>query len=54
MTLSHVMRCVCGMKSMIKPNRDETKEQYMRRRKCRNCRRVGEWKIMTEDEVTWD
>lgn len=51
MTLSNVMKCACGMKSIIKPKYNETREQYMRRRKCRGCRSVGQWTIMTEDEL---
>ncbi|MGD1834519.1 MAG: hypothetical protein ACPKQO_02215 [Nitrososphaeraceae archaeon] len=46
-----VMKCSCGMKSMIKPKPGETIKQFLKRRKCSNCGIAGNWKILSKDEI---
>ena len=49
--LSMVMKCSCGVKSMIKPKPGETIKQFLKRRKCSNCGFSGNWKILSKDEL---
>lgn len=52
--MTKIMKCSCGMKDVVKPKRGQTVDQYLQTRKCQNCRRRGEWRILSDEEATWD
>jgi hypothetical protein len=39
---------------VVKPKAGERVEEYIARRRCRNCERKGAWRVLTEDEAQWD
>lgn len=48
-----IMKCSCGRKDVVGPKSGETTEQYIQRM-CPNCRRKGQWRVLSEDESRWD
>lgn len=49
--MSDIMKCnSCGAINVIKPNKDESLEQYMSQRVCPHCNTKGNWIQQTEDE----
>lgn len=50
--MSDIMKCnSCGAINVIKPNKNESLEQYMSQRVCPHCNTKGNWTQQTEDEA---
>jgi|KBSMisStandDraft_5_1062788.scaffolds.fasta_scaffold59274_3 hypothetical protein len=50
----HLIKCICGFENVAKPKWNKTIEQVIQERLCRNCRRKGQWKILSTDQSIWD
>lgn len=44
-----MMKCYCGEHIIIEPEINETVEQFINRRQCPKCERIGQWTTSTQD-----
>jgi hypothetical protein len=47
MYMLEMMKCYCGEQIIIEPEIDETVVQFINRRQCPNCERIGQWTTPT-------
>jgi hypothetical protein len=38
-----MMKCYCGEQIIIEPEINESIEQYINKRQCPKCERIGQW-----------
>ena len=43
MYMLEMMKCYCGEQIIIEPENNETVEQFIKRRQCPKCERIGQW-----------
>jgi hypothetical protein len=43
MYMLEMMKCYCGEQIMIEPEINESIEQYINKRQCPKCERIGQW-----------
>ena len=48
------MKCSCGRKDVVRPKSGQTVENYLQTKLCLNCRKKGNWRILSEEEARWD
>jgi len=43
MYMLEMMKCYCGEQIIIEPENNETVKQFIKRRQCPKCERIGQW-----------
>ncbi|HEX5519385.1 MAG TPA: hypothetical protein VFX18_03000 [Candidatus Nitrosocosmicus sp.] len=50
----HLIKCECGRENLAKPKLNKTIEQTIELKLCLQCRRKGQWKILSTNETLWN
>jgi len=52
--MNEKMKCKCGFPSVVKPKSGQRIKDYLETKRCPRCKRIGEWKILSENEEMMD
>ena len=50
----NLVKCECGVENLVKQKQNKTIEQIIEHKFCRNCRRKGQWKVLSTNEKIWN
>ena len=50
----HLLKCVCGWENLAKPKQNKTIDEVIELKLCHNCRRKGQWEILSTNEKVWN